>query len=65
MTKSSIVRIKGSTGKSMTQDPERSNDTPKQLRVKFYLYISKLRACHALRYLVVDPTIHVYATMRG
>ena len=34
----------------MTQDPGRSNDTPKLVRVKSYLYISKLRARRALRH---------------
>jgi len=36
----------------MTQDPGRSNDTPKLLQGKVLLYISKLNARHALRYLV-------------
>jgi hypothetical protein len=35
----------------MTQDPGRSNNTPKLLRLKSHLYISKLRAHHALRHL--------------
>ena len=42
--------MKGSTREIMTQDPGRSNNTPKLVRVKSYLYISKLRARRALRH---------------
>ena len=38
----------------MTQDPGCGNNTPKLLRVRSYLYISKLRARYALRHLVEE-----------